>query len=324
MRLALAGLGGAAVRGHLPAIECVGSDDDVEIVAAADPDARRRAVVAAEQSRLRLFARTEAMLEAVEPDLLVIATEPSAHADLAALALARGIHVLCEKPVTLTRAEHRLLAGMCRSEPRLALVPVHQYRYSPTWAAICRWARRADRLGIPFTLDVEIDRDGPDPHAVTPWRRTPAAAGGMLADHGVHFLALGWTISEDLEVLLGSRTVNGDRAERWSAAARVGGGRLEISLASDSAARGSRVELRLPSLAFNWRDQAGLLTLAGRRVHLRRVDALSDRNHVDELYVPLYHDLVRNLPDPAWRRRRTVEALGVTSALITLLEIVAA
>jgi predicted dehydrogenase len=319
LRVAIAGLGGAALRGHLPALAQLASTHAVALVGAADPDPGLRAAAAASWPRLALFEGAEAMLGAVEADLLVVATEPGAHARLATLGLARGLHVLCEKPLTLSDEEHDAVERACLRHPERALVPVHQYRYSPTWSSISRWARRAYRWGVPFTLAIEVEREGIDPNAASPWRADVATSGGMLADHGAHFLALGWTISESIEVLAGSRSWAGAAGERSSATARLGHGLLRIGFAGDGSARRTRVELRLPSLAYRWNDETASLAIRGRPLRSWRVDALSDRDHVDALYLPLYRDLLANVTDAAWRGRRRAEALAVGAGLLALL-----
>jgi predicted dehydrogenase len=320
MRIALAGLGGAAMRGHLPALARLAQEGTLQLVGAADPVAERRTALARRMPDVPLFERADSMLDAVDADVFAIATEPRAHAPLAALGLARGLHVLCEKPLALAREQHELIARASAANSHCALVPVHQYRYSPTWTAISRWARRADRFGVPFTLTVDVERDGADRNAASPWRTDVRASGGMLADHGVHFIALGWTISENLEVLVGTRDWDSRLREHSSATARLGAGLLRIRVAGDAPGRSTRLDLRLPSVRFEWSDRSARLAVRGRDVSIRQVDALSDRRHVDALYVPLYREFVAKVADEGWRRRRRGEALTVSSALVDLLD----
>jgi hypothetical protein len=131
----------------------------------------------------------------------------------------------------------------------------------------------------------------------------------MLADHGVHALALAWTISEDLEPLAWT----GERAT-----VRVGSGRLELSLSRTAARRGTTVDLRVPRVCWRWEDERSELLVGGRALRTRRVPALSDRLHVDSLYGAFYRELEQRLGDPAWRRLRTREALTVGAVLVEL------
>lgn len=320
MRVAVAGLGGAFVRGHLPALAQLERERKLTLVGVADPDASRRAAVGDRLADVAVFANAEDMLTSVCGDVLVVATEPTAHAALVTLGFEHGLHVLCEKPVTVSRAQHDLVAQSCADRPDLALVPVHQYRYSPQWVSIARLARCAARLRVPYALVVGVHRNGTDSHAASGWRSDIAAAGGMLADAGVHFLALAWALQQQLDVLAGVRAWEEAGGERSSATVRLGSGVLTIRVWRGAPIRRTCVELRLKRAAITWHDRAVQFEVCRRTLLRRDVDALSDRSHVDALYLPLYQDLVEHLHHSTWRVRRTAEALGVGGALVTLLE----
>lgn len=320
MRVALAGLGGAAIRGHLPALIRLAAERRLAIVAGADPEPDRRAEIAHKLCGVPIFDSTQAMLASVRSDVLVVAAEPSAHAHLAVLGMQHGQHVVCEKPLTVSRDDHVAVADACIARPELALVPVHQYRYSPTWIAVRRWAEAAARLRIPFEFTVVVERDGADRHAAGPWRLDRTSSGGMLADHGSHFLALGWTIRPELDVVGATRTRAASRRECSRAYVRLGSGTLEITVSSPARSRRTAVRMRAGRFAFDWIDAHARVTVAGRAIGGWRTDALSDRRHVDSLYLPFYRDLAVKLRGDAWRVQRTAEAVAVGRALVVLLE----
>jgi predicted dehydrogenase len=320
VRVALAGLGTAACRGHLPAISRLASESGgISLVAAADPDPSRRAGCCSRFPAARLFESAEEMLESVSCDVLVVATDPGAHADLIVLGIERGIHVLCEKPLVLTRAGYERVAVAHAQQLDVGLISVHQYRYSPTWRAMSRWARLAARLRLPFSLVVEVQRPGVDPLAVSPWRSEVEFSGGVLADHGVHYLALAWTVDHRLDVLASSQTVTAS-GECSGASVRIGSGMLTVQASTDEAVRRTWVTLRVPNVDLRWRDEAFDVVVGGRTALTRPVAALADRAHVDSLYRHLYRDLARNLSRAPWRAHRTAEALVVGRALLALLD----
>jgi len=317
VRVVIAGLGSAANRAHLPAVNRLG--DRAQLVGAADPDEGRLRATSQQIGQLPLFSCAEEMLTQVPADVLLIATEPRAHAHLIQAGLERGLHVVCEKPLAIERREHEALAAACGRRPDLALVPVHQYRYSPPWTSFRRWAGKAARKGRPFALTVDVHRNGTDRHATSAWRTDPTHGGGMLADAGVHFLALAWTLGESLEVLAASRRQE-DTGERSAAILRLGSGVLRLQVWNGAETRHTGLELQLQHTTISWRDGLSSLRLRDHTLRRRRVPALSDRSHVDELYGCLYRDLARNLESEVWQMRRTAEALGVSDALVTLLE----
>jgi predicted dehydrogenase len=320
VRIALAGLGTAAARGHLPVIARLASEGTLSFAGAAEPDPRRRTHANADLPTAPLFESAGEMLEHVGADVLVVAADPGAHAGLIVLGLERGLHVVCEKPLVLTSPDYHRIAVAHSRRPDLALISVHQYRYSPTWRAMFWWARLAARLHLPFSLEVEVQRREVDALAASPWRSQVESSGGMLADHGVHYLALAWTVVHDLDVLAGSRTATAE-GERVGASVRIGSGVLTVQGCTGRPARRTRVILRAAGLDLCWRDMSFEIAAGKRTVFRRSVPTLADRRHVDSLYEHLYRDLVRNLPRPPWRAERTVEALTVGRALLSLLEL---
>lgn len=109
-RIALAGLGSAARRIHLPAIRKIA---DLEVVGGYDPAPRPGGMA------FPLFSSAEEMLEKARPDILVVATPPDSHFALARLGLQAGAHVFCEKPFmnSLEEADQILdLARQCRRQ----------------------------------------------------------------------------------------------------------------------------------------------------------------------------------------------------------------
>lgn len=320
MKVAVAGLGTATGRGHLPALLALERRGDLELVAAADPDPDRHTHAAAQLRRARFFDSAEAMLGGVRSDVLIVASSPSSHVELVELGLRRGQHVVCEKPLVLTRDEHARVRAACAAHPDLGLVPVHQFRYARSWRPMRCLARLADRLRTPFSLEVEVERDGTDKLAATRWRDT-AEAGGMIADQGSHFLALGQTITQKVEALRASRVWDHDGRERASARLQLGSGVLDFTSSAAEPEARTRLRLRLPMAELDWADDSlALRSTSGRSYHQRAAGALSDRRYTDLLYRPFYRELAGSLLVTSWRRRRTAEALRVSSAMVALLE----
>jgi predicted dehydrogenase len=321
LRVALAGLGGAAVHGHLPALRGLEAQRRLRLVAVADPATAPRRRLGPVLAGVPMFPCAETMLAAVEADVLVVATEPPAHAGLVELGFAHGVHVVCEKPLAHTE-DHRaiVLAAAGRSRD-LAIVSVHQYRYSSTWARLAPVIRLANALGLPFSMAAEVFRHGAeDPHAASSWRTDLTRSGGLLADHGAHFIALAWTIDSDLDVLGGERRWDGPGRERSWGRIKVGSGTLELQMSTLLDVRRTRLRMQAPGMALDWQAARADLRLARRRVASWPAAELSDRSYLDSLYLAFYRDLARNLSDAAWRATRTAESLGVAGVLVELLQ----
>lgn len=179
----LIGFGAIAEKAHVWAFA---ERKDLRLVAACDPSAERRNVARA--AGLETFASVEEMLSKAQLDFIVICTPPHLHGKAALAALKRGLHVLCEKPLTLDVDELETLAAEAKKQDR-ALFTVHNWAYSPQWRA---FEARARKLGSVDTATILVKRTKPSVSAVgDDWRRDLSrAGGGILVDHGWHNLYL--------------------------------------------------------------------------------------------------------------------------------------
>ncbi len=117
--IALAGLGSAARRIHLPAIKAI---TDLEVVGGFDPAAPSGALP------FPRFSSPEEMLEKAHPDILVVATPPDSHAALTRLGLAAGCHIFCEKPFMNSLEEADQVLRLARECKRWIVVN-NQFRF---------------------------------------------------------------------------------------------------------------------------------------------------------------------------------------------------
>ena len=187
-RGAIIGFGNVAEFGHWPGYA---AHPEVEIVAVVDASAERRAQARRLRSSLGVFA-SSAELEKSAVDFVDICTPPAVHAGPMLEAIARGWHVVCEKPFLLDQA----VLEEVRQESRrrgLAIIPVHNWKYAPIIRVATEQLREG---GIGKLREVEIvtlrrrDAAVADPSRPN-WRRDPAVAGGgILMDHGWHALYL--------------------------------------------------------------------------------------------------------------------------------------
>ena len=86
------------------------------IVALCDVDSDRLNAAASRHSAAKTYADYRLLLEQQDLDAVVIATPDHHHAPAAVRALRRGLHVYCEKPLTHTVEEARLIAALSREK----------------------------------------------------------------------------------------------------------------------------------------------------------------------------------------------------------------
>ncbi len=190
MRFGFVGLGRASRLYHLPALRRI---ENAELVGGFDAAGDQRASWAA-ATGLPVFPSLEDLLIRGAPDVVVVATPPSSHADLCVQVLEAGAHVICEKPFVTSSAEgDRVLAVAAAGGRRVAVN--HQFREKPIFTAV-REAIEAKRYGrLAFCQLWQLMN-------LAPWNEPTEWRAGMsnrtLLEGGVHLVDL-------LIVLFGER-----------------------------------------------------------------------------------------------------------------------
>jgi len=109
----------------------------VELVAICDPDAAHAKRRAQEFGIPRTYGERDAMLAAETIAALDVASPRETHADWVEAAAARGIDVICQKPLTPTLAEAEALVRRLGGRTRLM---VHEnWRFRPWYRELRRW-----------------------------------------------------------------------------------------------------------------------------------------------------------------------------------------
>src|SRR5213594_2809103 len=180
-------------RAHIPAFQANGC----RVVAVCQRDVVGAKAVADRYGVPHVFERWEEMLERAKPELVVIATLPHLHRAIAVRALASGAHVLCEKPLAMTRAEAEAMMDAARRAGRVGMT-CFNWRFA---AAMQELHSRVTEgaLGRVFHLALRwFGSRWADEKAAATWRMDRAQAGhGAMGDMGVHLVDLvRWTFGE--------------------------------------------------------------------------------------------------------------------------------
>ena len=124
----------------------------------------------------------EAVLDPSEVDAVIVATPTDEHAAIVRAAVARGISVFCEKP--LTRTPEQALAIRDLADDRGVKVALgHVVRYFPEYAA-ARELVHTGELGRPASA--RLARLNASPVDVQDWYGDTARSGGVLLDMAIH------------------------------------------------------------------------------------------------------------------------------------------
>jgi predicted dehydrogenase len=177
---AIVGCGSVACQAHIPAWR---QTTDFEIVAVVDPQPACLTQAHALLPGVRCYQRLEPLLEAENLDFLDICTPPALHEQTILQACARGVHVLCEKPLTVSAAALQRITTAATTAGVLVF-PVHNWKYAPLFQALKRLLEDGE-IGLPTYVELTTLRTAPA--GTSGWRVDPRmAGGGILMDHGWH------------------------------------------------------------------------------------------------------------------------------------------
>jgi predicted dehydrogenase len=267
--IVLVGCGAVARLFYAPALRALAAIGELRVIAVVDPvESARTALGLAFPAAQRVPSLDEA--DAPPGALAIIASPPRWHATQTIAAVARGWHVLCEKPIAGNAAE---AAGMIEAADvghRLLAIG-HYKRFFPSSLALKALCGPNGALGALRRFD--IAEGGPfDWPAASPAfflkRETP---GGVLLDIGVHvFDLLLWWLGAPVEFTYTDDAMGGLEANA-RVALRFGAieGRVQLSRDWDTLHR-YHFEFERGTVDWSVNDANGLqVTLRGAPHTLR-------------------------------------------------------
>lgn len=190
-RVGIVGLGFG--RAHIPAFQANGC----EVVAVCQRNQETARAVAERYRVPAVFERWEQMLEETKPDIVVIASPPNLHREIALRAFEQGAHVLCEKPLAMTAAEGRDMVEAARRAQRVAMTSFN-WRFIPAMQRFHSLVEEGAVGRLFHAAGRWLGARGADESAPVTWRMDRAQAGhGAMGDQGVHLIDMvRWNFGE--------------------------------------------------------------------------------------------------------------------------------
>jgi predicted dehydrogenase len=208
VRIAVVGAGAIAQLTHIPVLAKMRG---ANLVALCDNDAAKARALADRFGIPDIFTDFEELLDSDELDAVVIATPNHLHEPHVLSALRKKLHVLCERPLSLSsRGIERCLAAAEKSDRVLSVG--HNHRFRTDVQALGQFIRNGElgqvtsiRAG---SLHVKKGADG--------WRtRRAEAGGGVFLEHGFPLMDLAMWLAGKPEPV---RVVSSMRRGRGAAA----------------------------------------------------------------------------------------------------------
>ena len=154
-----------------------------QVTAVVDVRAEAAATLA-EELRCRAYQSYAEMAEREQPDAVVICTPPVSHPEIALYFMARGVHVLCEKPLSIdSRSAQRMLEAAQESGVVFTMASKFRYVNDVIAAkAIIAAGLIGDIVLFENAFTSRIDMSAR-------WNAQPGiSGGGVLIDNGTHSL----------------------------------------------------------------------------------------------------------------------------------------
>jgi predicted dehydrogenase len=323
LRGALVGYGFIAEHGHAPEYQRLAATGGAQIQAIADVTPARREAARKAFPTARLYEDFSALLghEAQLLDFVDITAPPYAHAAVAEAALARGLHVLCEKPLAMSSREAATMAERAEAEKRV-LFPCHNYRHAPVVEEV-RSILRKDLIGPVRLATLQTFRTT---HArgVAEWRpdwrrERDFAGGGIAMDHGSHtfYLAFEWLRSYPTSVTAKMDAFgNRETEDNFSCTLTFPTGIVTAHLTWTSGARkvyytlhGSRGAITVDDDVVSVHRIVGAAGVSSELVYTREVASRwMDASH-QEWFGRLFEDFRRAIRDGDYVSDQTVDAI---------------
>ncbi|MGD2156601.1 MAG: Gfo/Idh/MocA family oxidoreductase [Anaerolineales bacterium] len=189
VKMGVIGCGSIANIAHLPAIQ---RTQEAKLIAVCDIDRDRAEEMAAKWGAEQWFVDYRDMLEKSKLDAVIIATPNDVHRNQAVAAAAAGVHVVVEKPLTVTNYEARDIVYACRHADVKLLVGCDRRFFTQN-----QWAKELIDAGVIGKL--LMSRGSLHEHwynyqnhvAYTDFRLHVEVAGGAaLNDTGAHVIDL--------------------------------------------------------------------------------------------------------------------------------------
>jgi predicted dehydrogenase len=156
--------------------------------AACDLNPERLEQVVKDFPGLKTLESAASLADDPEIDVVLIATPPNTHSDLSVQMMKAGKHVVCEKPLALSRAETARMVEAADSQ-QVHLGCHQNRRWDVDYLAI-KQALHEGRIGELFYIETFVGGFG---HPCGYWHSHDEISGGTTYDWGAHYLD--WVVS---------------------------------------------------------------------------------------------------------------------------------
>jgi predicted dehydrogenase len=321
LRGAIIGLGNIAVRGHVPAFM---TDDKLRskanIFAVMDVAEINREKVRENLPHTEFYSDITSLLKQERLDFVDICTPPRTHSEYIRLCAAKGIHIICEKPLT-ERYETTLDLVKTVQASKIVFVPCHQYKYSPLWKSI-HDVMNSGAIGKVtlaqfnvFRLQADTGTAGWNPT----WRTSKNhSGGGILVDTGAHYFYLAqyfFGVPKKVSAVLRTlKHYDYDVEDTAAVTLDYNGTLMQINLTWAAGQRANSVFIAGTDGSLSYDGSKLFLTNADGTKELPMPN-ISDKNQYIGWYAALFKEFFRRIEGKNYSTDLLIEAVNVMKLL---------
>lgn len=318
---AIIGFGKIARTNHLTSFQDMRLKDKVIISSAVEIDDNLRESGKKEFPQINFYKTLDELFDNENLDFVDIAVPPKFHKEIIEQTLDKKLHIICEKPFTLSYKEADEIYHKINCSDIL-FVPCHQYKYSKVWCEYKKFINLLEDYNKLF-IQFNVFRSGADPGLKSngnPWRlNKEISGGGILSDTGFHYLYLSNWLLKNLKMVT---AINNNLAhpqneieDTSQVILEYEKGTIQINLSWAFHSRRNEAKLisKKGSLFY---DGGNFLvkTFKGSEEKITVPD-VSDKTHYTGLYVDLFSGFVESIEKGDFSKEGLVEAYETTILL---------
>ena len=312
---AIVGFGKIARTNHLEASQSEQLQKKIAITSVVEIDIETREQSKKEYRNINFYESLDEMFLKDKVDFIDITTPPKYHKEIIEWAIDKGIHIICEKPFTISYAEATELYSNL-NETNILFMPCHQYKYSSLWGEFKSFIDELNDNAKIF-LQFNVFRTGADPGLnadTTPWRlNKEISGGGILSDTGFHYLYLAtWLMDKPKKVTAINHNLahNNFQVEDTSQIIlEFERGIIQINLSWASNSRKNEAKLISKVGGLYYSGEEYLVKSINGNEEIIAVPNVSDKSHYTGLYVNLFSDFANNMQKKNFNKDGLKEAL---------------
>lgn len=182
IKVGVIGLGHQSLEDHIPAIK---ASQDTSLVGVVDVDEKKLKFFLKQNRGVKGYKKCDDLFKDQKLDFVIIAVPHNFHYEITQKALLNRIHVLKEKPFTVSLNEAIKLKNLAEKKNLIITVSL-QRRFNPIYST---FFQLIDKIGKPFYIEAKYVFHTDNPHKG--WRaKKNLAGGGCLIDMGYHMVDL--------------------------------------------------------------------------------------------------------------------------------------